>query len=872
MRLILAMAVACLSIVGVADADPVPATIKQQTEIPAQGLAPALTLLAKEFDFQVLYRTEVVGSLRTRGVSGPMTAAEALERVLSGTGLTYKYLDEKTVTIVPAGVSAPSAGSGGHDTVQSGAAGKGSQPKGGDRKKSFWDHFRLAQATPSSKSQLSSRSSDPGARSAQPTARNSDGASGSNNDSTAGAGLEEIVVTAQKRSELLQDVPFGISAITNNELERSGANAAQDYLAEVPGVHYSSTGAGRSAIIIRGISTEGDTFNNLQRTVEVYLDDLPLLDRFSPWTAPDIGSFDIERVEVLRGPQGTLFGSGALGGAIRLITTKPDLTGYHAKIELGAATTQGGADSNNVSGMINMPLIEDELAIRVVGYHRRDGGWVDNLTRDQKNVNGGLEEGGRAIVEYHPVEALKIQLSTLDDQEKLNDSPKVFSDSAAGPSDQWNGIIPERSSARYRIDNLTMDYDFGPATLTSISTYARQDSFLATDFVSALAPILNTSLDPNANNDYVVHNSHRYAEELRLASNGKTTLQWTIGAFYMNYQQDAAQVWDVGPPATLLRDDTILTSNREAALFGEATDHLTDALSLTAGARWFDSRFSSETLSNPAAIITAPAPLLSTRDHAVTPKYSISYYPARDVLLYATASEGYRIGQVNFSYGADPRIPKGFGPDSLWNYEVGIKSQWLDRRLTANGAVYYIDWNNIQLTRALVTAAGFPQNYEDNGGTAVIKGLEGELTARPSDAFEIGSSLSYNDGKLKSVLPGVGLLPGATLPGTPEFNATVHVQEMFNLGRDLSGYLRLDHQYVGKIYFDIENSAYARSDSYNKVDVRFGVLRKNYEFVFYVNNLLDNQSIISRGYLVPGNPFGYTLQPRTLGLTARASY
>ena len=196
MRLILAMAVACLSIVRIATADPVPAAIKQQTGIPAQGLAPALTLLAKEFDFQVLYRTEVVGSLRTRGVSGPMTAAEALEHVLSGTGLTYKYLDEKTVTIMPVEAAAPS----------------------------------------SRKSQLTPQSSDPGTPSAQPPARNSAGASGSNKDSTAGEGPEEIVVTAQKRSERLQDVPFGISAITNNDLERSGANTAQDYLAEVPGV------------------------------------------------------------------------------------------------------------------------------------------------------------------------------------------------------------------------------------------------------------------------------------------------------------------------------------------------------------------------------------------------------------------------------------------------------------------------------------------------------------------------------------------------------------------------------------------------------------------------------------------------------------
>src|SRR5258707_509448 len=210
-------------------------------------------------------------------------------------------------------------------------------------------------------------------------------------------GLEEITVTATKRRENLQDVPFGISALSTKDLERSGAESEQDYLAEVPGVHYTDAGRGRSLLTIRGISTVGLP-GNLQQTVEVYVDELPITDRFSAWTSPDISAFDIERVEVLRGPQGTLFGSGALGGAVRLITSKPDTTAFHTKIEVGGATTNG-AGSDAFKAMVNAPLIEDKLALRVVAFRTDQGGWVDNVRRHQHDVNGGYNEGGRAMLE-----------------------------------------------------------------------------------------------------------------------------------------------------------------------------------------------------------------------------------------------------------------------------------------------------------------------------------------------------------------------------------------------------------------------------------------------------------------------------------------
>src|SRR5258707_8889311 len=216
-------------------------------------------------------------------------------------------------------------------------------------------------------------------------------------------GLEEITVTATKRRENLQDVPFGISALSTKDLERSGAESEQDYLATVPGVNYTDAGRGRSLLTFRGISTVGLP-GNLQQTVEIYVDEFPLTDRFSAWTSPDISTFDIERVEVLRGPQGTLFGSGALGGAVRIITNKPDATTFHAKIEVGGATTDGGAGSDSFKAMVNAPLIDDKLALRVVGFRTHDGGWIDNVTRDQHKVNGGTNEGGRVMLEYTPTD------------------------------------------------------------------------------------------------------------------------------------------------------------------------------------------------------------------------------------------------------------------------------------------------------------------------------------------------------------------------------------------------------------------------------------------------------------------------------------
>jgi iron complex outermembrane receptor protein len=829
----LSVAAVCLSLclIGVSSADDARASTRKETNIPAGGLGPALIALAKDRHFQIVYVTEEIANVRTEGAVGEFTTEEALKRLLAGTGLTYRYLDDKTVTI---GSAVIPQGRGGRasEAVSSGSSDDANTNREG-KKSSSGAQGRSSRSLP-----VESQ------------------ASNSNNPATS---LEEIIVTATKRRENLQDVPFGISALSTKDLERSGAQSEQDYLAEVPGVHYSDAGRGRSLLVIRGISTEGTT-GNLQSTVEIYLDEFPLTDRFSSWTTPDISTFDIERVEVLRGPQGTLFGSGALGGAVRIITSQPDATAFHAKIEVGGATTDGGASTDSFKAMVNMPIIDDQLALRVVGFRTHDGGWIDNVTRKQGDVNGGYNEGGRAILQYTPTDALKLRATVLNERDSLDDSGKTFSSSSEGPANRWDGIIPESSISKLSIYNFTGEYDAGFATLTSISTYEQRKSYLATDFIRSYT----TTPDPNNDHFYITHDSTKSSQEVRLSSNGQTNLEWTIGGFFLHTHQDLLQIFRLGDfdLETLL----IPTTTSEGAAFGEATYHITRKVSVTAGARWFDNSFDQATEYGPTSFYQGAHGLVTIHSSATTPKFSASYYPKENVHLYVTASKGYRVGQVNFNAGINPIVPPGFATDSLWNYEVGIKANWFDNRLQTNVSAYHIDWTNIQLGRLV---GGW--YFTDNAGKAKSSGVEAAFVARPIQAINLGSAITYTDAVLTSVLPGTGLMPDSILPGSPRWSASNYAQATTQFKDDVSGYIRLSHQFVSKVYGYIVNSPTVASDPYHKFDLRAGVIHGPYEVVAYVDNLTNNDAAVSRTSTPPYD-YAFRLRPRTVGLTLRASF
>jgi outer membrane receptor protein involved in Fe transport len=372
---------------GLAAAADATAAIRKPTEIAAQGLGPALTVLAKQFDFQVLYRTEIVNNLTSPGAIGALTSDEALGKVLKGTGLTYKYLDDKTVTIIPVSVT---------NADQSAGATSSSKEAG---KKTSQD-FRVAQV-------------DQG-KSAGVSAVTEPGSSSAANSATPAGGLQEIVVTADKRAENLETVPASVSVLTGAAIEELHATQLSEYAGYVPGLIVDTNGTpGQSTITIRGIVPLGDS-----PSVATYIDDSPLgaSDSHSKSAefALDLFPDDIERIEVLRGPQGTLYGASSLGGVLKYVTIAPDPTKFSARVGGEISNTKGAANEGwNVHGAVNLPLIENALALRLSYFDKTQPGYVTDGTTGEAHENGNRVNGGRASLLWDVNPDLSVKLSAM---------------------------------------------------------------------------------------------------------------------------------------------------------------------------------------------------------------------------------------------------------------------------------------------------------------------------------------------------------------------------------------------------------------------------------------------------------------------------
>jgi outer membrane receptor protein involved in Fe transport len=794
----------------------------QYYDIAPNTMSEALKVFAMETNSEILFSPSLVANKTMSGLKGEYTRQEALTTMLAGANLVAEKSDDKVFMVV----STESERNISRANIAAGDAGMGAAEK-----KAY---------------------------------RNS--------------GIEEITVTANKREQDLQDVAMSLSALTGDDLNRIGAVGAQDYLAQIPGVNYNALGRGRSPIIIRGVSTGSTTFGDQQSTTAIYIDDLPSLSRWGAWTNTDPSTFDIERVEVLRGPQGTLFGSGALGGALRVITNKPNASEFQSSVDIGQSFTQGGDDGNSINAMLNVPLVDDELALRVVAFKRNDGGYVDNTRHNEKNINGGETEGGRVMLAYTPNDDLALRFTATHQADVVDNGSAVFREAADGGPYQYSGPLRAASDVSISIFNLSADYSLGSMLLTSSTTYSERDSRITRDVGEITDTFFDTGLDIDDVSHSVTDDVKSFAQEIRLSSQGEGQLLWTVGAFFLEQDIDTVESWT----ATILDESVVagvyLPHITEKAVFGEVTYEISDQLSITAGGRWFDNTFEFQNPVFEGLLLggSFPTPLQEETSSSFTPKVSASYHVTDDVHLYATASEGFRVGQVNFGATPSNGIPPTFGPDSLWNYEAGVKSILLDGQLKLNVAAFYIDWTDIQLRRTTVLPNDIAVVSVDNAGDAVSKGLEVEVTYIPSDRLELGTSFTYNEAKLESVLEGVALTPGSTLPGTPEFSMANYLQYIVeDLPEDMSGYIRLSHNYVGEMVSDIDNSPELYSDSYNTFDVRAGLFVGNYEVSLYVENLANSDAVTSRygKDLDSWVTFrAYRLKPRTFGLNFRIDF
>ena len=692
---------------------------------------------------------------------------------------------------------------------------------------------------------------------------------------------DAVIVTATRRAERLIDVPLSIQAIGGDELEKLGAVDFSDYVRTVAGISFIDSGAGRSQISIRGVTTGQDIGQGAEATVGVYLDETPISEASSQ---PDIKLFDIDRVEVLRGPQGTLYGSGSLGGTIRVLPNMPDFDGVSGQLKLTGSSTESGGFNKAVNGWVNLPL-SDKAAVRIVGYGIRNDGFLDdnyggNGSHTGKNINDEKTYGGRLTLRVQPTEKLDVVLTGIYQKGEFGAFEEV--------TDNFPGLVIQQSADQpfedeYKIANLKVVYDFDFATLTSATSYFDRSRYLENDidyFLEALAGIPR-GISP------LLYEANTFSQEVRLTSNGDGPFSWLVGAFYLDRSDDFNQTINVlGAPAPATKADNLFYLDRasdveQVAGFAEVSYDLTDRLTATAGVRISDIK--RKNVAETDGLLLQEFLSGDFSEQSTTPKFNLSYHLTDDSLIYFQAAKGFRIGGVN--PGLPPCDPAAgcaidvgstYDSDSLWNYEIGSKLQLFDNAMTLTASVFYIDWSDIQLS--VSRGDGFDGFL--NAGDATSQGAEVETSFQVNKFLSIGGQVTYTDATLESLPVSVAdfAIEGQKLPGVAKWSSAAN----FELGAPIWGneyaYLRGDLQYVGSRENALGPFA-EKLDNYSLLSLRAGIQRGPYDLSLFANNLTDERAELFR-QSVFGVRNGDPLQldrtsvnrPRTIGVSVSRQF
>lgn len=699
------------------------------------------------------------------------------------------------------------------------------------------------------------------------------------------AASEEIVVTAQKRTERLKDVPLAISAFTEQTIEQQGIKSIEDYATRAAGVSLSRDGS-QASFSVRGIrsTTGADTTS---ATAGIYVDDYPIYDTWFRFSSPDLRIFDVSRIEVLRGPQGTLYGATSLSGSIRIITNKPDLSATATKFE-GTLSTTKGADQPNyaANAMINVPLITDKLGMRAVGYYRSDSGYLDAPVRGEKDVNDQRSYGGRFYLSAAPNETLSLLASLTYQHDAQDDQTATYYfPSATRTIDQWNGRSPIRTRSDLFIASLSADQELGGGNLNFTATYGSNKSknrFDASPFSAALGfPLATPLIQPSDSNTKIL--------EARYTSPAGGAFRYIVGLYYnsrfRDFKQEAYQPV-IAPVFGTDRIYKVYANQRatELAAYGEGTLAFADRWEATLGLRVFrnDYHFTSSVSGLLNSFVT---PLLDFNTDVTngqtdyTPRVSLSYRATPNVNIYATASKGYRFGLTNYNSGANGGTPLAYKSDTLWNYELGAKATMWDNRVTLNTAVYYVDWSDIQLT--FRNANG--QGYITNAGDARSYGIESELSFRPNASFEMNAAVTINHSELTKGNAGIlrraasvrgpdiyGVQAGDRLPGSQELSLAGGIQ--YTIG---NAFIRLDDTYVGPSYIDFIKDGSLKIGDYNLVNLRLGYRTDSFDITLFAENIFNDRGIVNavpNADLVGLTDAAFRVKPRTIGATLRANF
>ena len=721
------------------------------------------------------------------------------------------------------------------------------------------------------------------------------------------ATLQEVVVTAEKRGSTVQKTPISMTAVSGEMLKEQGITSVADLMRDIPGISSKAGGSGQTEYTIRGLSSAA----GVAPTVGFYLDDVSLS---SPTTSsggkspvdPDL--YDLARVEVLRGPQGTLYGASSMGGTIKLVPESPKINKFAGSAQVIGSKTEDGGVNGTVNAALNIPVKEDVAALRLVVTEKRLSGWIDRVSSSsmplgnsdgsrgnvagappdniQRRSNDTRLDGIRLSMIVQPTERLTVTPSFLYQRTRLG-APDTF-DADPGCCKHYQPFnIAEPFKDRFGIGSVKVEYDFDTATLTSISAYSKRDKTRVEDETEilqryfdlpsygiaggGLGPVIDTELN----------STRQFTQEFRLTSNSPGPLRWILGAFYSRFTSLFQATSDGSPTAAAallgtsdIFHQSIKDTLVQKALFGNVSYDITKSLKVTAGTRIFKSD---------ARDVSVASGILSdgtnhderASSSGTTPMVNLSYNIDPSSMVYATAAKGYREGAaqpgVAASCAADlaalglSEAPVRFKPDTVWSYEVGSKNRFFDNALTLNAALYTQKWSDVQRYVTLPTCGYL---YVDNAGEAQATGFELEAGVRVAKDLSVNFAVGHVRAVYTRDDPRSGTTRGQRLDGVAEWTASssVHYERPIGDNYRLIGNLGLS--YTGSSTLNI--SEQEELPAYTLVDARVGMKADKWSASLFVDNLTNRHPTTTIVPSLTFNPVGLdrnsTVRPRTIGV------
>jgi len=663
--------------------------------------------------------------------------------------------------------------------------------------------------------------------------------------------MQEIVVSATKRAALVDQLPYAISAVDADSLSVAGAVDVDDVAAQLASFSTTNLGPGRNKILLRGLS-DGVFTGRTQSTVGVYLDDVPITYNAPD---PDLHIGDLDKIEVLRGPQGTLYGGGTMSGIYRIVTRKPEADAYSGSFRGGLATTQGGGLSDQVEGMINAPLVKDRIGLRVTAYQDVEGGYIDDINLHQAQIDRSVRTGVRSYVRLEADPSLTITIGGAYQSIHSNDTQYISPN--LGRLHRAN-LVREASDNNFGHAEFVAEKTTSLGVLRSTTSWVRHDFSSRSDASNAIPLFSNTasgvgSYDEPSKIDMLV-------EDAVWISPSGGRLQWLAGVFgSVTHEQTDALVRTLdsgGSPSQLLYQEHRNDQLSEAAFYGEATWSFTDALQATLGARTSINRVATRSDVNDPQSGTSRLFDGVDNGSGVSPKFALSYRLSGRQLLYVSVEEGHRTGGFNtggqlggvFVTGADaPGVHRQFGADELWNYEIGAKLSFFGDRVHIRTAGFYNAWRNIQTDQFLVSGL----SYTANAGDGRNIGLETEAQVRLTSRWTLQVNALVDQPVLLKA--DAGFAAGVNLPGVPDVLAGARTEYRFPLPMGMQGLVSADARYVGRSQLTFNPAVTAPMGGYVLGRLSAQVSYRRWRLAAFLSNP-TNEAGNTFSY---GNPFNF---------------